>query len=157
MNAEYQSTKAFFNYPCAHRQWRHDGNCHLLHGYSRSFSFLFGAEQRDKSGFVVDFGELKWLRNHLDHMFDHTLLICMDDPLLGKFKELEQAGACSLRTLPYGVGMEDTAQYLCEWTDAELRLRTKGRAWVISVEARENEKNSAIYLNPTPGFLGWGP
>jgi hypothetical protein len=51
--------------------------------------------------------------------------------------------------------MEDTAQELCEFADAELRTRTKGRAWVMSVEAIENDKNSAYYLNPDAGFRGW--
>jgi len=51
--------------------------------------------------------------------------------------------------------MEGTAHYLCEWTDKWLREQTKGRAWVISVEARENDKNSAIYVNPNAGFNGW--
>jgi 6-pyruvoyltetrahydropterin/6-carboxytetrahydropterin synthase len=151
----YQSTKTYTGFPCAHRQPRHDGNCALVHGYSRSFEFIFQAETRDKCGFVVDFGDLKWLREHLDYMFDHTLLLVPDDPLLPQFKELEAAGACAIRLLPYGVGMEDTAQYLCEWTDSALRRITKGRAWVVTVEARENEKNSAIYINPYAGFRGW--
>ena len=38
----FTSTKSFWNFPCAHRQYRHDGNCHLIHGYSRSFHFVFG-------------------------------------------------------------------------------------------------------------------
>jgi 6-pyruvoyltetrahydropterin/6-carboxytetrahydropterin synthase len=151
----YQSTKTFSNYPCAHRQWRHDGNCALVHGYSRSFRFVFGAETRDHCGFVCDFGDLKWLRDHLEMMFDHTLLLCQDDPLLPQFQEIEKAGGAAIRILPYGVGMEDTAQYVCEFADAELRKRTKGRAWVLSVEAIENDKNSAYYLNPDAGFRGW--
>ena len=39
----FTSTKSFWNFPCAHRQYKHDGNCHLIHGYSRSFHFVFGA------------------------------------------------------------------------------------------------------------------
>lgn len=151
----YRSTKAFTGFPCAHRQWRHDGNCKLVHGYQRSFMFMFECQERTAAGFVVDFGDLKWLRHHLDHMFDHRLLLCADDPLKQAFLDLAHAGACDVRFLPYGVGMEDTAQYLCEWTDKELRQRTKGRAWVYSVEARENESNSGIYLNPSAGFKGW--
>ena len=151
----YTSTKAFHNYPCAHRQWRHDGNCALIHGYSRSFHFVFACQERDRCGFVVDFGDLKWLKAFLDAHFDHTLLICSDDPLRPTFEGLDAAGACKLVILPYGVGMEDTAQALCEFADAGLREQTKGRAWVVSVEARENDKNSGIYVNPDAGFKGW--
>jgi 6-pyruvoyltetrahydropterin/6-carboxytetrahydropterin synthase len=149
------STKTFANYPCAHRQWRHKGNCALIHGYSRSFHFTFGAHNADACGFIVDFGELKWLANHLAKMYDHTLLIDTEDPLLPTFVELMNKGACALRIPRYGVGMEGTAQEICEYADQMLREQTKGRCWVISVESRENDKNSAIYYNPGAGFKGW--
>lgn len=151
----FVTTKTFTNYPCAHRQWRHDGNCKLIHGYSRSFVFWFGAHQLDKSGFGVDFGDLDWIKHHLEYMFDHTLLLAADDPELEKFYHLDRQGVVVLRTLPEGIGMEGTSKYLCEWADAELRKRTKGRCWVISVEAKENDKNSVIYFNPDAGFHGW--
>ena len=51
---EFTSTKSFYNFPCAHRQHKHDGNCHLIHGYSRSFHFVFGAQTMTKEGFLVD-------------------------------------------------------------------------------------------------------
>jgi 6-pyruvoyltetrahydropterin/6-carboxytetrahydropterin synthase len=153
--AVYTSTKTFANYPCAHRQHRHDGNCALIHGYSRSFHFVFGSQTLDKCGFVVDFGDLGWLKDYLEMMFDHTLLLMADDPLLPQFYELEAAGAATIRLMPFGVGMEGTAQMLCAFADEQLRTRTKGRAWVILVEARENDKNSAVYTNPHAGFRGW--
>jgi 6-pyruvoyltetrahydropterin/6-carboxytetrahydropterin synthase len=155
MTTVIHSSKTFSDYPCAHRQFRHDGNCSLVHGYSRSFHFVFGAVTQDKCGFIVDFGDLDWLKGQLEHFFDHTLLLEANDPLLETFQELESKGACAIRLMPYGVGMEGTAQFLCESVDSSLRSRTKGRAWVVSVEARENPKNSAIYYNPEAGFDGW--
>jgi len=125
-----------------------------VHGYSRSFFFTFGAIELDRCGFVVDFGGLKELKAYLDDMFDHTLLLNEDDPLLDKFRELEAAGAAKIRTMPYGVGMEGTARHLCEYADKLVREMTKGRCWVESVESRENEKNSAIYTNPQAGMWG---
>ena len=151
----FTSTKAYHDYPCAHRQHRHDGNCALVHGYSRSFHFIFGAQTLDRCGFAVDFGKLKWIKEHLDYMFDHTLLLCDDDPQLPVFRQLEAAGACAIRLMPHGVGMEGTAQYLCEYVDDKLRKITQGRCWVESVESRENQKNSAIYTNPNRGYRGW--
>ena len=155
MTEIFRSTKTYYNYPCSHRQWRHEGNCAVLHGYSRSFHFVFEAQTLDKCGFVVDFGNLKWLKDYLDYMFDHTLLLPAEDPLMDKFRELERLGAAAIRILPHGVGMEATAQHLCEHVDTKLRHDTKGRAWVVSVESRENDKNSAIYFNPKAGFSGW--
>ena len=151
----YQSTKSFFDLPCAHRQHRHVGNCALVHGYARSIHFTFAAETLDSCGFVVDFGQLKWLKDYLEHLLDHTLLLSPDDPLLPQFRELEKAGACTIRLMPYGPGMEGTAQLICEQVDAELRRRTKGRCWVVCVESREHQKNSAFYINPDAGFKGW--
>lgn len=149
------STKVYSNLPCAHRQYLHDGNCALVHGYSRSYEIFFGAHTLDKCGFVVDFGELKWLKSWLEYMFDHTLLLMADDPLMPQFQEIEARGGAAIRTMPYGVGMEGSAKLVCEYTDKELRRRTKGRCWVVSVEARENDKNSAVYLNPNGYFQGW--
>ena len=149
------STKHYDNYPCAHRQWKHLGYCALVHGYSRSFTFTFGAHTLDDCGFAVDFGKCRWIKDHLDALFDHTLLLAPDDPLMHTFRSLERDGACRIVTLPYGPGMEGTAQYLCEYVDAALRLQSKGRCWVEQVEARENSKNSAIYHNPEAGFKGW--
>ena len=54
----FTSTKSYYNFPCAHRQYRHEGNCHLIHGYSRSFHFVFGIKTFTKEGFAVDYGDL---------------------------------------------------------------------------------------------------
>jgi|TARA_R100001530_G_scaffold43267_1_gene32935 6-pyruvoyltetrahydropterin/6-carboxytetrahydropterin synthase len=155
MEENFTSTKSFYNYPCAHRQFKHEGNCHLIHGYSRSFHFTFQAKTLSKEGFVMDYGDLKELKNHLDYMYDHTLILEDGDPHMDKFIELEKLGVCNIRTQPLGVGMEGTAHYLCQWTDNFLRKKTRGRVWVRSVEARENEKNSSIYRNPNAGFVSW--
>ena len=107
---------------------------------------MFGAQTLTKEGFVVDYGDLHELKQHLDYMYDHTLVIDEEDPYMDTFKMLEKAGVCDIRTQPMGPGMEGTSHYLCEWADKWLREKTKGRAWVISVEARENDKNSSIYV-----------
>lgn len=151
----FTSTKTYYNYPCAHRQYRHDGNCAKIHGYSRSFHFVFGVKTFTKEGFAVDYGDLKELKSHLDYMYDHTLILDESDPEMEEFRKLEKRGVCDIRTHPQGPGMEGTAHYLCEWTEVYIRNKTKGRAWVISVEARENDKNSSIYHNPNAGFKGW--
>ena len=155
MENNFTSSKSYYNYPCAHRQYKHDGNCAKIHGYSRSFHFVFGAHTMTKEGFIVDYGDLKEIKQHLDYMYDHTLVLDDSDPFMDDFLKLQNLGVCDVRTQPLGPGMEGTAHYLCEWTDEMLRRKTKGRAWVISVEARENDKNSSTYYNPKAGFQGW--
>jgi len=144
MTASFTSTKTYRNLPCAHRQWRHEGHCAWIHGYSRSFTFVFAADALDENHFVMDFGGLKKVKTWLEHMFDHTLLICADDPHLQTFEGLHDHGLCSLRVLP-NVSMEATAKYVYEHVQPLIHKATGGRVWIQSVECRENDKNSAIY------------
>jgi 6-pyruvoyltetrahydropterin/6-carboxytetrahydropterin synthase len=146
----YLSTKTIDNLPCAHRQWRHPGHCKYVHGYSRTLHFTFGASSLTREGFVVDFSDLKELKRWLESTFDHTLLLNHDDPLLQNpaFMELcredNPERAFQLVVLD-NVGMEGTARHVFDFADAWLRERTNNRSWVVSVECRENNKNSAIY------------
>ena len=77
-------------------------------------------------------------------MFDHTFLASADDPHLNLFREMEKQSIIQLRILP-NVGMEGTAKYVYEIVNPMIDSQTGGRAWVKSVEVRENEKNSALY------------
>ena len=61
MKEIYTSTKTYRNLPCAHRQWKHDGHCAYVHGYSREYTFYFEARSLDQHGWVVGFGDLKEL------------------------------------------------------------------------------------------------
>lgn len=145
MDAEtFISTKRFSGFPCTHRQWKAEGHCRFVHGYSREFYFEFAASKLSKEDWVVDFGGLKEVKAWLDHMFDHTFLASSDDPFLETFKDLDKKEVIQLRVLP-NCGMEGTAQYVFHEVDKMIRKNTDGRAWVVSVEVRENEKNSAIY------------
>lgn len=150
MKLPYQSTKNYSNLPCAHRQHLHAGKCAHVHGYSRSFYFLFGATALDDCGFVVDFGGLKPLSRWLELHFDHTLLLNAADPLLSTFHDLEARGACRVVVPLYGVGMEQSARWAGEQSQAILDSEpaTKGRCFTIACECRENDKNSGIYFMP---------
>lgn len=142
----YRSSKNFIGYPCAHRRWAHEGHCAWVHGYSRSFMVWFESKERaEHTGFVMDFGDLKEIKVWLEDKFDHTLLLDEADPLLNEFKELEKKGACKLTILP-DVGMEGTAKYVYDYLNEWVKAHTNERVWVYSVECRENEKNSAIYI-----------
>ena len=77
-------------------------------------------------------------------MFDHTFLANEDDPYMEKFVQMEKDGIIQLRVMP-NIGMEGTAHYVFHKVDEMIKKDTNNRAWVTSVEVRENEKNSAIY------------
>ena len=140
----YTCSKAFTDFPCCHRQWRHQGHCRFVHGYSRSFTFWFAATRLDEHGFVVDFSSLGPLRRQLAEQFDHTFLVNSDDPLLGEWQRLHRLGALDLRVLE-NVGMEATAKLVWGWANALLWQRNQGRCCCWKVEARENDSNSACY------------
>jgi 6-pyruvoyltetrahydropterin/6-carboxytetrahydropterin synthase len=141
----YTSTKFFKEIgPCAYRNWRSDTDCYMLHGYDRSFKFVFGASHLDKQGFVVDFGSLKAIKRQLEDWFDHTVILQADDPLVQSFRILEKKGHCKLQTFPL-ISCEGLAEYVAEYVDDILLKANNGRSWVISCEVIEAEKNSAIY------------
>ena len=144
MKETYNSTKTYRNFPCAHRQWKHDGHCAYIHGYSREYTFYFEADSLDKHGWVVGFGDLKKLKDYLVHMYDHTLLILEDDPELPLFKELDEKGLCDLRIVP-DVSLEGSAKTVLTKANEILSELTGGRARCFKAEARENDKNSGIY------------
>ena len=108
MTAAYTCSKTFSGYPCCHRQWRHNGHCRFVHGYSRSFCFWFQAEELDENGFVVDFSSLSELEQRLRQQFDHTFLVNADDPLLEQWQSLHAQGALDLRVMD-NVAMEASA------------------------------------------------
>jgi len=87
---------------------------------------------------------LKELEKYLIEMYDHTLLISEDDPELDTFKELHEKGLCDLRVVPE-TSLEGSAKTALEKANDILERMTDGRARCFKVEARENDKNSAIY------------
>ena len=106
---KFNCSKHFRDYPCSHRQWKHNGHCRYVHGYSRSFTFWFTANELDENGFVVDFSSLRPLEEKLREHFDHTFLVNFDDPFLETWERLHSQEVLDLRVMK-NVGMEATAQ-----------------------------------------------
>lgn len=96
----------------------------------------------------MEFGALKPLKAWLDEQFDHTLLLDTSDPLIPQFRDIEARGGARLNLLP-DVSCEGTAHYVYDHAAAWIREAMHGRVWIVSVECRENEHNSAIYIAPT--------
>ena len=149
----YTSCKHFSDFPCSHRQWKHEGHCRFVHGYSRSFTLWFASQNLDKHGFVVDFSSLKPLEKKLKDQFDHTFLINADDPLLSSWKLLHEKEAIDLRIME-NVGMELSAKLVWEWANSFLFEKDQGRTCCWRAEARENECNSAIFYLIPEWFQG---
>ena len=151
--SKYQSTKVFDGYSCVFRQWRADGtHCRFLHGYGVSFRVWFEGEL-DERNWVWDFGGMKRANGHIDgknpkawmdYMFDHTVIISVDDPHLDLFKQMEVDGIIQLRIIP-AVGAEQFAKYIYNKLNTFVQEETDGRVKVARVEFMEHNKNTAIY------------
>jgi len=141
---KFQSTKIIDLGSCAFRQWKADhSHCHFIHGYKLQAKFWFTCNELDNKNWVVDFGGLKELKVALEKQFDHTLCVAADDPFLEDFKTLHNKGACDLRIMPNGVGIERTAEWCFQIADSIIRSQTNNRCWVEQVEVWEHDKNSA--------------
>jgi 6-pyruvoyltetrahydropterin/6-carboxytetrahydropterin synthase len=150
---KFQATKVYDGFSCVFRQWRaEDTHCKFLHGYSVSFKIIFEGDL-DERNWVWDFGGMKRAKGKIDglnpkqwfdYMFDHTTLIAKDDPYLDTLMNLELKGIIQLRILP-SVGAEKFAQYVYDKVNTFITQETDNRVRIFSVEAREHEKNSAIY------------
>jgi 6-pyruvoyltetrahydropterin/6-carboxytetrahydropterin synthase len=132
------------------RQWRADSHCRFLHGYPLSFKLTFGTAERDKNGWVIDFGGLKSVKAWLVDHFDHKLVIAEDDPMVNELMtlgdpDMPDGQIADVIVLP-GVGCEAFAylvfQYVSQWLVDQGHAP---RVALIEVEVREHGGNSAIF------------
>jgi len=154
----YISTKLFDGFSCVFRQWKAEGtHCRFLHGYGVSFRVWFQGEL-DERNWVWDFGGMKRAKTQIDGMnpkdwmnwmFDHTLIIAEDDPMLESFKRMDEAGVAQVRIVP-ATGAERFARFVFEKIDSFVKEETKGRVKVLKVEFMEHGKNSAIFTREMP-------
>ena len=144
MKIKFFTRKSFYDFPAAHRQWKHNGHCRFVHGYCRTFHIDFASHQLDENGFVVDLSNLKDLHKYLGYMYDHTTLIREDDPELETFKQLDKNGILQLRIVE-SCSLEIIAKDIFEYADKLIKEKTNKRAFVYRVTAQENEKNIGIY------------
>jgi 6-pyruvoyltetrahydropterin/6-carboxytetrahydropterin synthase len=114
----------------------------------------------------MDFGGLKEFKAWADYMFDHTLVVAEDDPMLSFFKEMngivnmgsvnpesnvpyERGAICDLRIVP-SVGCEMFAKLAFDkmaelLAGGTMRYPINPTVRVKSVEVFEHGANSATY------------
>tara|TARA_R110001592_G_scaffold295757_1_gene566063 strand:+ start:920 stop:1402 length:483 start_codon:yes stop_codon:yes gene_type:complete len=157
----FTSTKVFDGFSTVFRQWKAENtHCRFLHGYGISFKVWFEGEL-DHRNWVWDFGGMKRAKtlidgkqpkDWMDYMFDHTVIIAEDDPLLPEFNMLDNfpnlgnnnKGGMQLRIIP-ATGAEKFAEYIYDKLNNFVQTETNNRVKVTQVEFREHNKNSAIY------------
>jgi 6-pyruvoyltetrahydropterin/6-carboxytetrahydropterin synthase len=114
----------------------------------------------------MDFGGLKEFKAWADYMFDHTLVVAEDDPMLDFFKHMneivniestnhlsmlpyERGALCDLRIVP-GVGCEMFAKMAFDkmaelLASGDMRYPINPTVRIKSVEVFEHGANSATY------------
>ena len=168
--AKYLSTKIYGNdrgLSCCFRQWRAShSHCSTLHGYSIGIKLIFECDTLDDKNWCMDFGGLKEFKEWADYMFDHTLVVAEDDPMLEFFKHMneivnieskdhlsklphERGALCDLRIVP-GVGCEMFAKIAYDkmaelLASGDMRYPINPTVRIKSVEVFEHGANSATY------------
>lgn len=147
----FQSTKIIELGSCAFRQPNAKSHCRFIHGYRLMAKVWFNSNKLDENNWVMDFGALDSLKHELQDIFDHSLLIDINDPHVETFKNLFNLGVAKLVIMHGGVGIEKFAEKVFFHAYTFADKFTNGRVWVSKVEVWEHEKNSAIFQSD-PGY-----
>ena len=150
---KFQSTKLFDGFSCVFRQWKAENtHCRFMHGYGVSFRVWFEGGLDDRN-WVWDFGGMKRAQTKIDgmspkawmdYMFDHTILVAKDDPMLNLINELEHNKIAQVRVVE-ATGAEKFAEFIFSKLNKFVQTETDGRVRVAKVEFMEHGKNTAIY------------
>ena len=105
---------------------------------------MFATRELDERNWCFDFGGLKPVRAWLHEMFDHTMIVAVDDPCLAQLQGLDRQGLANVKVLP-AVGCEAVAKHVFDHIARFVRQQSAGRVWLESVEVREHAGNSASY------------
>ena len=145
---KFQSTKKLGPISVGHRQWRDKGHCAWVHGYGRYIQFTFEGEL-DERQWVMDFGDLRDVKQWLEEQWDHRLLLASDDPHLGQFKNMHALGTMSINVMDvdkgWGPGIESSCKFVYDHVQPIIAQKTNGRVTLTKVEIWEHERNSAVY------------
>ena len=150
---KFQSTKLFDGFSCVFRQWKaKNTHCRFMHGYGVSFRVWFEGSL-DERNWVWDFGGMKRAQTKIDgmspkawmdYMFDHTILVAKDDPMLNLINDLEHNQIAQVRIVE-ATGAAKFAEFIFNKLNTFVQIETGGRVRVAKVEFMEHGKNTAIY------------
>ena len=142
-------SKLYTDIPFAHRQPNHKGHCRFIHGHNWSFEITFACDKLDPCGFVVDFGDLKFIKNWFSDVLDHSLLLNKDDPLLASTTtHLQQYGICNVVPV-FDCSCEGIAEFVASEVNELLCIHDENmgrKVRCIKCTVFEDSKNSATFL-----------
>lgn len=159
----YTCEKKFNCVSTAHRNWRAKDNpnrdskkCSYIHGYTKTFSFVFESIDLDEYSWCYDYGTtssgeprvMTQIKKFIDEL-DHGVTTDDKDPMLDELKRIHDLELIKLIVIPTGNGQSGSIEGLCRYFHNRfnplLLEETNGRCWIKSVTIHEHEKNSSSY------------
>ena len=132
---------------CAgHRVVGHEGKCRNLHGHNYRFHFkVEPTEGLDSIGRVLDFSVIKHLLcTWLENMWEHKMLIWVDDPLLPALQQIDS----NIVKVTFNPTAENIAEYFVE--TIAPRLLREYPARLVELTLEETRKCSVTYKIKQP-------
>ncbi len=136
-------SKTYPDIPIAHRQHLHDGHCRFVHGHSWTLRVTFASNHLDPHGFVVDFGNLHYLKHWIDEHLDHAILLSPSDPLAHAM--LAAAPDAFKVHWIDNASCEALAQHVFETFSKLVQDHENGRVRITRVECWEDPRNMTTY------------
>jgi 6-pyruvoyltetrahydropterin/6-carboxytetrahydropterin synthase len=102
-------------FDAGHRVHRHGGKCRNLHGHRYKVEVQIETQsliyEGSSTGMVLDFGEVKqWLVEDVEQIFDHKLILSVDDPLAAALTSRSMIDAAH-STLHHGPWTHEIKEY----------------------------------------------
>lgn len=131
-----------FKFEYAHRLFHlgHSHKCSNIHGHSGKVKVRIEYDKLNNAGFVIDFNELKFIKDFIDENWDHALMINAEDMSLIKAAE-------ELKTryfiMPSVTSSEEIAKFLFNFINQKLPFKPKK----LLVSIKETDNNEAGYFH----------
>ena len=138
------SIKKRFEFDAGHRLSKHDGKCRNIHGHRYAVEVHIESGTLNNDFMVLDFSDLKFVKDWLDDNWDHGMILNRDDLEVVKF--------CVLRKFKYyqmegDPTAENMAEHLCSIVDRQLE-QAGVDICVARIVVHETPSCSATYENP---------
>ena len=142
----YSVTKTF-EFEASHKlMLSYKSPCSRIHGHSYKVEVTIKDKKLNEEGMIIDFTELKVIKEWVMENWDHALIMSKFDPDLGTFKDLERTREIIklAEIAEENVTAEVMAQVLTNKT-AECLEGKRHRGAMIEVAVWETSSNKATF------------
>ena len=132
---------------CTYRIHKSLGKEKFLHGYPMSIKLVFESFDLNESGWIIDRSIFDEMKELIKTEFDGKTCVAGDDPEIETFNQLHEKQIIDLKIMEM-VSQEKFAEAVHGIVTAFLEDKTLNNTVILrTVEVREHQGDSAIYLN----------